>query len=439
LPAIKTYQNKSFCLITLGCPKNQVDSEVLAGQLTAHGMHAVDEAEQADVILINTCGFIEDAKQESIDTILEAIAVKAHHHQELYVWGCLAQRYRGEIEKELPEVDGYFGIEPFESMGRHFLGSAYRISPDVHARRVLTTPPHTAYLKIADGCDHGCTFCAIPQFKGAFRSRPQNSLIREAEALAAGGVRELILIAQDTTRYGTDLNEKASLATLLRQLANIKGLEWLRVMYTHPNHVDTALIDVMAGEEKVCKYLDMPLQHIADPVLKAMGRGGSRASIEKLIDRLRNRIPGLVLRTAFIVGFPVESGADFKELLTFVRNTKFDRMGAFIYSREEGTAAYPLGDPIERNVTETRYALLMEAQQEISEMLNQKLEGKVIPVMIDEYDRDQKLFAGRTQGDCLEIDQAVWVEGMAEPGRIVPVLIRDSEPYDLFGSVVTSS
>jgi len=431
------YQNKRFCLVTLGCPKNQVDSGILAGQLAEQGIRLVNEAENADVILINTCGFIEDAKQESINAVLEAIRFKSgFNRKEVYVWGCLAQRYAGEIEKEIPEADGYFGVEAFEVMGKYFFGPDYQVPSDIHIKRILTTPSHVAYIKIADGCSHKCTFCAIPQIKGPFRSRPMHSLIEEAEALAERGVKELILIAQDTTRYGTDLKGKKTLARLLDSLVNIRGIEWLRIMYAHPNHVSDALIEIMAGEDKICNYLDMPLQHIADPVLKAMGRGSSRTSIERLIDKLRTRIPGLVLRTTFIVGFPKESEEYFLELLTFVENTKFERLGTFIYSPEEGTAAFSMTKTVDRKISEMRYARLMETQQEISEILNSHQEEMVQQVIIDEYDREHNLYIGRTRGDCLEIDQAVWISGEAEIGDIVQVCIEDSGPYDLWGSIV---
>ncbi|MBN2102771.1 30S ribosomal protein S12 methylthiotransferase RimO [bacterium] len=431
------YQDKRFCLITLGCPKNQVDSEVLAGQLTMHGIQLVDDAKDADVILINTCGFIEDAKQESIDAILEAIQFKSRFNKkEVYVWGCLSQRYAGTIANEIPEVDGYFGVEAFEPMGKYFLGPTFRVTPHIHAKRVLTTPPHVAYLKIADGCDHKCTFCAIPLFKGPYRSRSMAGLLQEAESLAKNGVKELILIAQDTTRYGSDLNGKETLVSLLNHLSDIQGIEWLRIMYTHPDHVNEALIEAMSGEEKICSYLDMPLQHIADPVLKAMGRGSNRASIERLINTLRDRVSGIILRSAFIVGFPNETDEYFQELLAFVKNTKFERMGAFIYSPEEGTRAFPMGNPVSRRSSEMRYALLMETQQEISESLNLKLEGTVQSVIIDEYDHQQNLYIGRTRGDCLEIDQAVWVEGETNIGDIVQVCIQESGPYDLWGSIL---
>ena len=430
-----SYLHKSFCLITLGCPKNQVDSEILAGQLCGQGMKLVKEPDEADVIFINTCGFIEQAKQESIQTILEALQYKQRPRRpEVYVWGCLSERYREEIGVEIPEADGYFGIEPFEQIGQFFLGSPYRFGSHMPARRILTTPSHVAYLKIAEGCDHGCTFCAIPQFKGPYRSRSRESLIREAESLASNGVRELILIAQDTTKYGADRHEKSGLVQLLRHLVKIDGIEWIRVMYSHPNHVDDALIDTIAGEDKICNYLDMPLQHIAEPVLAAMGRGGNRKTIERLIDRLRSRIPGLVLRTAFIVGFPTETDFYFEELLDFVRNTKFERLGAFLYSREEGTEAYSLGDPANPEISGRRYHRLMEAQKKISLSLNQALEGTTARIILDE--KSGNYLIGRTRGDCLDIDQTVWARGDAEVGSIVNLQIEEGEPYDLFGTII---
>jgi ribosomal protein S12 methylthiotransferase len=430
-----SYLNKSFCLITLGCPKNQVDSEVLAGQLSGQGIKLVEEPDEADVILINTCGFIEQAKQESIQAILEALQYKREPHKpEVYVWGCLSARYPEEIGREIPEADGYFGIEAFDQIGHFFLGSATRFGPRTLARRILTTPSHVAYLKIAEGCDHGCTFCAIPQFKGSFRSRSREDLIREAESLAGRGVKELILIAQDTTRYGADRLDKSGLAGLLSHLVRVDGIEWIRVMYSHPNHVDDALIDTIAREDKICNYLDIPLQHIAEPVLAAMGRGGNRKTIERLIGRLRSRIPGLVLRTAFILGFPVENDSHFEELLSFIRDTRFERLGAFIYSREEGTAAYALGEPVSQKIAEQRYQRLMEAQKEISLSRNQDLEGTTTQVILDETSGDY--FIGRTRGDCLDIDQTVWARGEAKIGSIVNLLIDEGESYDLFGTII---
>jgi len=448
-------EKQKIALITLGCPKNQVDSEVLAGELSRGGAELVLNPQNADTIVINTCGFVADAKRESIDAILDAVRLKKTGRSpravrgsrgpknppggrgpKVVVWGCLAERYKAEIQKELPEVDAFFGVEPFEDIGRYILGGGYRWSDKAFCGRTLSTLPHTAYLKIADGCDHLCTFCAIPLFKGKTRSRSIPGLVREAESLADGGVKELILVAQDTTAYGRDLKDGSDLVRLLEKLVRIRGIEWIRILYGHPAHVDDALMDVVAGEPKVLKTLDLPLQHIADPMLKAMGRGMSRSSTERLIGRLRSKIPGLVLRTAFIVGFPGETEAMFEELLEFVRRTRFERLGAFEFSPEEGTRAFRLKGAIRKPTVRRRYRSLMEVQTVISEQTNRALESKILPVIVDGWDPKQKLSYGRTQGDGPEIDHTVWIRGKARPGGIVSVRIEGSSAYDLAGVAV---
>jgi ribosomal protein S12 methylthiotransferase len=428
---------KKCSIITLGCPKNQVDSEVLAGELTRQGLELVRNAKEADAVFINTCGFIEDAKKESIDAILRAVENKKRSkNQKVYVWGCLSERYKNGIEKEIPEVDRFFGIEPFDEIGRHVLGSSYRFCSDAYCHRMLSTPPHTAYLKISDGCDHQCTFCAIPQFKGRYRSRPAEDILREAESLVHRGVKELILVAQDTTAYGSDLANGTGLVDLLKRLVEIDPLKWVRILYAHPSHVTGDLIRLMADEKKICRYLDMPLQHISDRVLKAMGRGLRRKQIEERIDRLRSEIPGLVLRTAFIVGFPGETERAFAELADFVREMRFERLGAFIYSSEEGTESYSMKQIVPRSVSEERYKILMEIQNRISNRNNRSRESCVLPIIVDGYDENQQLYFGRSEGDSLDIDQTVWIQGKVNIGEIVPVQIQGSEAYDLMGTVI---
>lgn len=426
---------KKISLITLGCPKNEADSDVLAGLLKQGNPTFVSDPEQADIILINTCGFIEDAKQESINTILEVGEVKKHNpNARLYVWGCLSQRYKEEIKQEFPEVDGFFGVEPFEEMGRHFLGN-FHWQESCYQNRILSTPSHTAYLKIADGCNHQCTFCAIPTFKGSNHSRSMQSVVDEARMLADQGARELHLVAQDTTAYGLDLGPDVRLPALLESLCRIDGIDWIRILYAHPLHVNTALMDVMASEEKICSYLDMPLQHASDAMLKAMGRGHGRKDVLRLIDTLRSRIPRLVLRTAFILGFPGETDDDYQSLLDLVQTVRFERLGAFLYSAEEGTPAFALKHTVKRDVAIERYNLLMDMQQTISEEKNAQYENQIVQVLVDGFDEDQDCYFGRTSGDALDVDQTVWIQGDAHIGQIEKVKIEFSSAYDLEGRV----
>jgi len=429
-------RNEKVALVTLGCPKNEVDSGVLAGELMWGGMRLVGDVEEADIILVNTCGFIEEAKKESIEAILRAVELKKDGKaKKVYVWGCLSQRYRGQIEKEIPEVDGYFGVEPYNEVGCFFFGPSYRWTEGALGRRVLSTPPHTAYLKIGDGCDHECTFCAIPLMKGKYRSRSVESIVDEAVVLAERGVKELILIAQDTTAYGSDLVKDTNLVGLLKRLVSVEGIRWIRIMYGHPAHVTDELMELIAGEEKICRYLDLPLQHVSDDMLRAMGRGTSRRSVERLVETLRSRIPGLVLRTTFIVGFPGETEAMFRELINFVREVRFERLGAFVFSPEEGTKAFEFKPRIPLTIAEERYRILMEVQQEISRERNRSLESKVLPILVDGYDSDQGLFFGRSEGDGISVDQRVWIRGEASIGEIVPARIVGSSSYDLMGKI----
>jgi ribosomal protein S12 methylthiotransferase len=436
-------KRKKAAIITLGCPKNQVDSEVLAGELRKHGIVLTPDPEKADDILINTCGFVEDAKKESIDAILDAVRLKrkgpagGSGGPRVVVWGCLSERYRDTLAAEIPEVDACFGVEPFEALGRYILGGRYRWSEAAYCGRVPSMPPHTAYLKIADGCDHACTFCAIPLFKGKYRSRPVRGLLREAESLADRGAKELILIAQDTTAYGRDLGGGMTLARLLKRLVRVPGLEWIRILYGHPAHVDDALIDVMAGEPKICKYLDLPLQHISDPVLKAMGRGMSKAGTVRLIETLRALIPHLTLRTAFITGFPGETESRFDELVRFVREARFERVGVFAFSPEEGTRAARLRPTVPAVEAKRRAGILMRRQKSVSAKFHRGLEGKVLPVLVDGTDVGRRLSYGRTRGDAPEIDATVWIRGNLRPGRIVPVRIEGSSAFDLMGTAAS--
>jgi ribosomal protein S12 methylthiotransferase len=426
-------------LITLGCPKNQVDSEVLAGELTRGGAILTRDAGAADTILINTCAFTADAKQESINAILEAVRLRdGAKKPRVAVWGCLPARYSSALAKEMPEVDRFFGVEPFKALGRYILGPRYCWSERAFHGRIASTAGHTAYLKISEGCDHRCTFCAIPLFKGRARSRTLRSLAAEAEALADRGVKELVLVAQDTTAYGRDLEGSPGLPGLIRRLARIRGIAWIRILYGHPAHVDDALIECMASEPKVCRALDIPLQHISDPVLAAMGRRTSAASIRRLVEKLRTRIPGIVLRTTFITGFPGETEARFEELVRFVRDTRFERLGAFAYSPEEGTRAFRLAGRAPKAVAERRRTRLLREQRGIAARINRALESRILDVLVDGFDREQHLHFGRTQGDAPEVDQTVWIRGRAAAGRFIRVSIEGSSAYDLIGRAVES-
>lgn len=409
----------------------------MASYLYQWGMEVVREPREADVVLINTCGFIEDAKKESIHTIFKILSIKNQGNpKKIYVWGCLAERYKGQIEQMIPEIDGFFGVEPFKDIKDRLCASSIPFNRNGYSRYFLSTPPGTAYLKIAEGCNHSCTFCAIPLFKGPYRSRSLKSLVYEAKLLAERGIKELILIGQDTTRYGYDRYNKSRLIPLLERLIRIDGIQWIRLMYTHPLYITDELIDFIADKNKMCHYLDIPFQHISDKILQAMGRGTSRLMIENLITRLRNRIPDLVLRTAFIVGFPGEEEKEFSELIDFIQEVRFERLGGFIFSPEEGTQAYHLKPRIPKNEIKKRYQTLLKLQKTISQKNNQRLESQTFPVIIDGYDRKQELFFGRSQGDCLDVDQRIWIRDQATVGDISIVKIDGSGPYDLIGTIV---
>src|SRR6476659_8418346 len=376
---------KKVGFISLGCPKNLVDSEVMMGQLKANGYELTADASQADTVVVNTCGFIDSAKQESIDTILEAARLKSDGKaSRLVVAGCLVERYRDELKAEIPEVDAFIGTSqindilavcdpktntrslPIVSLGNQSSTYLY----DESTPRVLATPSHYAFIKIAEGCDRPCAFCFIPQMRGHFRSRRFGSIVAEAHQLAEEGVKELILVAQDSSRYGEDLGKQDALGGLIRELAKTEGIEWVRVMYTYPTHISDSFLDAIADEPKAVKYLDMPLQHASQNVLKLMKRGGNRQSLERLIERVRNRVPGIAVRTTFITGFPGETEADFEELMAFIKNVEFDRVGVFTYSDEEGTPAFDLSDKVPSRVAARRRTALMKEQRRISRRKN---------------------------------------------------------------------
>jgi len=422
-------------LISLGCPKNLIDSEIILGRLIGEGVELVGDPEEAETIIINTCGFIESAREESIETILKAVNLKKQGRcKHLFVTGCLSERYRRELEENIPEVDAFFGARDIEGISYQLAQRLGLNGPPVTGR-ILSTPPHYAYLKIAEGCDRSCSFCVIPQIRGRYRSRDPESILQEAEALAQQGVRELILVAQDTTYYGTDLGGDTGLTDLVKRLCTIDSLKWIRLLYTYPSEIRDDLIDLIADNEKVCKYLDLPVQHISDKILKAMKRGTSRRDIENLIEKLRKRIPDLALRTTLIVGFPGEEEEDFEELLSFVKEARFERLGVFTYSREEGTPAFSFPGQIPERVKQERFAEVMRLQQGISREINRSFIGKEVEVLVDGFDHKRGYFVGRTQWDCPEVDNTVILRSQAKPGEFCRVKIIDALEYDLIGEI----
>lgn len=443
--------------ISLGCPKNLVDSEVMMGQLKAKGFEITADAGDADTVVVNTCGFIDAAKKESIEAILDAARLKTEGKaKRLVVAGCLVERYRDDLKAEIPEVDAFIGTSqindilavcdptvntralPVIPVGNQSATYLY----DDSTPRVLATPGHYAFIKIAEGCDRPCAFCFIPQMRGHFRSRRFGSIIAEAQQLAEEGVKELILVAQDSSRYGEDLGKEDALAHLLRELSHTEGIEWVRVMYTYPTHISDAFLDVLAEEPKAVKYLDMPLQHASQNVLKLMKRGGNRASLERLIARVRKRVPGIGVRTTFITGFPGESAEDFEELLAFVRNVQFDRVGVFTYSDEEGTPAYDLPNKVAPRIARQRRALLMKEQKVISRRRNKARVGETIPVLFEGESKESALlWQGRMETQAPDIDGCILINdapvGFAPaPGDFVNVLLTEAQEYDLVGRIV---
>jgi ribosomal protein S12 methylthiotransferase len=421
-------------VITMGCAKNTVDSEKLMAQLRLNRIPLAEDVGDADIAVINTCGFIDAAKQESLDMIVATALQKGKGRlRRVYAMGCLAERYRLDLEKEIPEVDRYFGThqlaDVLEELGGH-------LKNELLGERLLTTPGHSAYLKISEGCDHPCSFCAIPLMRGKHQSRPMDDVMDEARGLVRKGVRELVVIAQDTTVYGVDLDGRRHLPLLLENLADIDGIEWVRLMYAYPSHFPLEVLDVMAGHPNICKYIDIPLQHVADKVLKSMARGMSTRSLRDLIATIRDRVPGIAIRTTLIVGYPDEGEREFEELRAFVEDQKFERLGVFTYSREEGTAAYHLGDPVPVEEKERRRAAIMESQRDISEERNAGLVGSTVRVLVDREEQGQ--IFGRTEYDAPEIDNEVIIDmhTEVEVGAFCEVEIVESYEYDLLGKVV---
>jgi len=435
-------------LISLGCPKNRVDSEVILGLLMQDGFVPTPSLEEADVAIVNTCAFIREAVQESIETILEVAQRKQEGRpKRLVVTGCLPQRYGRELAREVPEVDLWTGTGDFPQIPRWLKNGGSKViigNPlylyDHRTPRIVTNTPHSAYVKIAEGCSHPCTFCLIPQLRGRYRSRTMDSVIREVEDLVAKGVVEINLVAQDTTAYGRDLGEESGLLKLLRELIKIKGLKWIRVLYTypHPTNFPSALLEVIEGEEKVCPYLDIPIQHVSDKILHRMGRKSSGRQIKKLIYRIKRDHPKIHLRTTLMVGFPGEGEGEFGELLDFVREVGFTHLGVFKYSPEEGTRAFRMKGRIPSKVAEQRAARIMELQQEISWRKNQGMVGSVIPILVDGVSAAKEGYLqGRAPFQAPEVDGVVYINNeTVHSGQIVKVKITSAGPYDLAGEIV---
>ena len=422
-------------VITLGCSKNTVDSERLMNQLKVNDFKLTDDPGNAETVIINTCGFIEAAKEESVNTILEAVSLKQKGKiKKIIVAGCLSERYKDDLQKEIPEVDAFFGTEKYEGILQNLGGE---LKYNLLGERILTTPSHTAYLKISEGCDHPCSFCAIPLMRGKHQSKPMESLIKEAEFLAGNNTKELVIIAQDTTDYGKDLYGKLVLGDLLEKLARINGIEWLRLMYAYPSKFPDDLIDIIASNPKILNYVDIPLQHISNNVLKSMRRGTTAERTGELIEKLKSRIPGVTLRTTFIVGYPNEGEKEFEELCDFVRETEFDRIGAFTFSVEENTSSYILGDPVPEEIKQHRKDVLMEIQKDISLKKNKEFVGKKLKVIIERIEGN--FYIGRSYRDAPEVDGEVLVPvngtGAAE-GNFYTAEVYDYDEYDLYAHII---
>lgn len=438
--------------VSLGCPKNQLDTEVMLHELVKEGFEITPDETEAEVIVINTCAFIENAKKESIDTILEIARLKEDHVlKAIIVTGCLAERYHDEILKELPEVDAVLGVGSIHEIvravraataekndaTRPFCSCLPSSEVALGGDRVLTTPEYYSYLKIAEGCDNRCTYCAIPSIRGRFRSRPMEDLIREAKDLEALGVKELCIIAQDITRYGEDLYGSYQLPTLLRKITEETNIPWIRLLYCYPDKITDALIAEIRDNDRIVKYIDIPLQHIADPVLKAMNRRGDSALIRNVIGKLRQEIPGITLRTTFIVGFPGETEEDFRQLCDFVHTTRFEHLGVFAYSREENTPAYHMKNQIDPQVKQDRLDTIMSDQLLINAEINEAKIGKTLTVLYEGFDTVSQTHFGRTAADAPDIDGKVYFKVKTKTtlceGDFVKVEIRDVIDYDLYG------
>ena len=436
--------------ISLGCSKNLVDTEVMLGELVAHGIELTNNPAEADILIVNTCAFIKSAKEESITTILNMADYKETGRcRSLIVAGCLGQRYKQELLDELPEADAILGTGAWgrimEAVEATLKGQRVVIAGeddtlyDEKTPRITTTPEYTAYVKIAEGCDNNCAFCAIPQIRGHFRSRQIDDICREVERLTENGVREIVFIAQDSTLYGRDLYGKPSLAKLLREVVKVPKLKWVRTMYCYPKFFDDELIDVYASEPKVCKYVDLPLQHAHDSVLRSMHRPDTQSEMIALIKKLRERIPGVTIRSTFIVGFPGETDAQYQTLRRFLIEQRLDKVGVFTYSREEDTAAYDMPNQVPEDVMQERYHDLMSVQCKISEEINQSFEGKEIEVLVEGRDEEQPNIAvGRSYREAPEVDGQVYIENDTDskPGDIIKVKVLQGFTYDIVGEKI---
>jgi ribosomal protein S12 methylthiotransferase len=432
----KPQNRKSVNLISLGCAKNLVDSEILLGGLNQTNLDIVKDPEDADTIIVNTCGFLDIAREESVNTILEAAELKnTGNLKELVVMGCLSERYPNEIKEEIPEIDRIFGSNDHRQIVSFLSGKDFSRDDPLFFRSLMT-PKHYAYIKIAEGCDNGCTFCSIPLMRGLQKSRTIPAIMEEAERLANNGTKELLVIAQDSTSYGYDLDEKVFLSDLIRELNTIKNVDWIRIHYAHPAYLSQKIIDAIAESDKVCNYLDMPIQHAADDILKSMRRDSSQKSIRNRISRLRNAVSEIAIRTTLIVGYPGETEEHFESLKSFIEEIKFDRLGIFTYSEEEGTAAAALEDNVPRTVKDERKNSLQDIQQDISLEKNELFIGKELKVIIDKS--TEKVSVGRTEFDSPEIDNIVHVKGKAEVGSFANVKIQEVNEYELIGEIVKS-
>ncbi len=424
----KTRKKNKINIVTLGCSKNIYDSEQLMGQLKANGKEVAHE-EEGNVVVINTCGFIDNAKEESVNTILDFVQRKeAGEVDQVFVTGCLSERYKPDLEEEIPNVDQYFGTRDLPHLLKA-LGADYK--RELVGERLTTTPGHYAYLKISEGCDRPCSFCAIPLMRGGHRSTPIEELVKEAQHLAAQGVKELILIAQDLTYYGLDIYKRRALSDLLKALAQVEGISWIRLHYLFPTGFPEDVLDVIREEPKVCSYIDIPLQHIADPVLKSMRRGTTKAKTDRLLEQMRQKVPGITIRTTLITGYPGETEADFQLMADWVREQRFERLGVFTYSHEEDTHAYQLADDVPDALKQERANTIMDIQRQISAEHNAALVGKKLSVLIDRAEGDY--FVGRTEYDSPDVDNEVLVQAsFLRVGDFVPVEITAASEYDLY-------
>ncbi|MFZ5986889.1 MAG: 30S ribosomal protein S12 methylthiotransferase RimO [Bacillota bacterium] len=449
--------NKKIGVVSLGCPKNLVDSEIMLGLLKKNDYEITADKEAANVIIVNTCGFIESAKEESINTILEMAEFKERNCELLIVVGCLAQRYKDEILNEIPEVDAVIGTGGYGEIAR-IIDEAYGYKKAgteekavfhdnldsiqyLKGERLISTKSGYVYLKIAEGCDNCCTYCIIPSLRGPYRSRSIEDIICEAQLLAERGAKEVILVAQDVTSYGKDIYKEKRLVHLIREISRIQGIEWIRLLYCYPEEIDDDLIDEIAGNNKVLKYLDIPIQHVSDKILKLMGRRGTSAGVGDLLTKLKARIPDIVIRTSLIVGFPGEDEKDFKALYDFVKKFEFDRLGVFAYSKEEGTPAYDIKPHIKKSVKESRRNDIMQLQKEITYEKNQKRLDKIYRTLVEGVSEDGIFYHGRTYAEAPDIDGSIYFTSI-EPlktGEFVDVRILNTDEYDLIGEVVNES